>query len=234
MAPHFEGITPMYCDNLNLLKNPPLPRGWEVFHHPKNGDVYYRNCNERIITPDDILDAAVLADVLDAKEEVLSEMQQRDLYGLFLTDQGKLEESWDLIIEDGCPLSLLAWNLEELYEFVEDEERYIEHASERIFWLRVAEFPCQHSDLHCRAEKRLFDVRNHHPRLMTALLKRPDNAELYKEYLAYREIALSRTPRRYRDDLPAVVWRISCLLSEAHEMADARGIRIGGPEAQSP
>ncbi|KAI5893065.1 uncharacterized protein SCHCODRAFT_02729179 [Schizophyllum commune H4-8] len=226
MAPHFEGTTPMYCDNLDLLRYPPLPRGWEVFYHPRNGDVYYWNRDERVITEDDICDASVLTGVLRAKGKAMRELQRRGLHELFCTDQGKLKGSWDLIIGDGGPLSLVGWRLEELYEFVEDEERYIEHSSERVFWLRIAEFPCHHSNLLRRTEQQMMHIRHRHPRLMNALLKRPGNMELYKEYRVFRDEALARTPSRYCDDLPAVVWRLACLLSEAHEMADARNISL--------
>lgn len=69
-----------------------MPAGWSRYVHP-NGDVYYRNHQLRLTTPDDIRRPETRQYVLDAREDHL-EVISND------PDYTRLPPDWEIAISD--------------------------------------------------------------------------------------------------------------------------------------
>ena len=101
------------------------PIGWKRFRHPVNGEnIYYWNRAERIVTKDNLKDAAVFEALLSGKDKILRKLQRNPRHAAKFLVDGNLSRDWDLIMKDGKPQSLISWREKQIYEFAtrgEDE-----------------------------------------------------------------------------------------------------------------
>ncbi|KAI4527201.1 hypothetical protein K525DRAFT_285633 [Schizophyllum commune Loenen D] len=200
------------------------PIGWKRFRHPVNGEnIYYWNRAERIVTKDNLKDADVFEALLSGKDKILRKLQRHPRHAAKFLVDGNLSRDWDLIMKDGKPQSLISWREKQVYEFAtrgEDEKEYVEHQSSKVYWQRVAEFPCHHTSLPKGAEQKLANL-TYNSGLWGAVLRRGDNRDLWEGYRQYRNKARARADGVYKGiELASVTWRIACLLGTAREIED--------------
>ncbi|KAJ3544905.1 hypothetical protein NMY22_g2631 [Coprinellus aureogranulatus] len=114
----------------------PLPPGWNRYFHP-NGDVYYRNHQLRLTTPEDIRRPTMLQYVMDAREDHLDNISDDPNFP-------RLPPDWELAISDVSESTAVIGMYSRLagqaYEWREREGRLaVKHRQH--FWAYVAEYP---------------------------------------------------------------------------------------------
>ncbi|KAL1746249.1 hypothetical protein HDZ31DRAFT_62392 [Schizophyllum fasciatum] len=180
----------------------PAPRTseWELFRHPKNGDVYFYSQRYRIITADDVSNGAIENSALRCRSKVdgLLARHHMDQFG---------SVDWDLIRQ-------------ELYDLVRDKDGVVARNTGPAFWLQVAEYPC-HRVL---PEQPVITLESAvaNPLSSGRLLSRPGNGAIWYEYAALKDtLKRSKYPPgnpQWRHINGKITWRLAVLMADWYDL----------------
>ncbi|KAG2012996.1 hypothetical protein CC2G_009939 [Coprinopsis cinerea AmutBmut pab1-1] len=188
-------------DSASQSSNLPLPPGWNQYVHP-NGDVYYRNSQLRLTTPDNIRRPKILQNVLDAREDHLELLSDDPNYQRLPDD---LEMTIYDVNDATAIIGLYSRRARQAYEWNERAGRIVVRPKQH-FWSHVAEYPSHHRHLPPGAEEE-FVTAVHQAQI------RLRNGEAFP----FTEQQLDQIKALYerhkaRDNIPALGWLIGVVM----------------------
>lgn len=179
----------------------PIPPGWNRYVHP-NGDVYFRNHQLRLTTPDNIRQPVILQYVMDAREDHLETIADDPNYA-------RLPPDWELTISDisesTAVIGMYSRQAGRAYEWREHEGR-LAIKERQHFWSFVAEYPSHYPSLPPGTEEEFVAV-------VTQAKFRLRNGEVFPfTEQQIDQITTLYTRLKRRHNIPALGWLLGVVM----------------------
>ncbi|TFK29034.1 hypothetical protein FA15DRAFT_753086 [Coprinopsis marcescibilis] len=190
----------------------PIPDGWQQYVHP-NGDVYYRNGQLRLITPDDIRRPEILQYVLDARDDHL-EVISEDPNSENLPDD--IEMTISDVSDSAAIIGMFSRRAMRAYQWNERAGKLVV-GHQQHFWTHVAEYPSHQRRLPPNAEQEFVSAVQH-----AKIRLRSGEIFPFTEHQIDQIIALYER-HKSRNNIPGLGWLIGVVMP-----LDSVGSRFNG------
>lgn len=179
----------------------PPPPGWNRYVHP-NGDIYYRNHQLRLTTPDNVRRPVTLQYVMDARDDHLENISGDPNFNRLPPD---LEICISDISDQTAVIGMYSRQAGRAYEWNERQGRLLVKESQH-FWAFVAEYPSHFPTLPPGAEAQFIAA-------ITQAKARLAQGETFPfTELQIDQITALYTRLKRRNNVPALGWLLGVVM----------------------